>query len=1002
MIAEFAGAARGATEQKVFLRLRVNGVEKRDILVILRDGDGLCLTQDLEAAGVRDIAGKRASRDGMDLVSLASLAPEITFRLDEKAAALIIDVEPDHLSLTRLDLSQSLRPPDLIFSTTPGLFVNYAVETHDRIRPSAYLEAGASVENALLYTGASRSNGGEVVRGLSNLTFDMPSSLRRIVMGDIFGSSSSALGSSVLLGGLSIAREFSLDPYFISAPHLEVRGTTTTPSRVQVYRNGRLDREETIAPGPFELANLPVFGTSGDTRIVVQDAFGRTQQFAAGYLTSANLLAPGLSDYAYQIGFRRNDFSHTSFSYGAPAVFARHRIGLADWLTGALRFEADRTLASGGPALTVSTPVGAFEMSGAASRSGRQSGAAASLSIGFNSRYFGLNGQLVAMSRAFANLNLAPQNDRALLSLRFYTSTSLGPVSISLGHSLSQMRDTSGSRQLLASLNARLLSRLNLGLNGAATYGEGQVGYSGFVNLTIFLDGFTSASVATQSDASRTQVSTQLQKSLPVGTGFGYLLRGQGDDRGFPSAAGSAELQYQGEGGRYEGTYGRTATTNSWRVSAAGAIVVADGDLFATRPVQDGFGVIDVPGVGGVRGYLNNQEVGRTNSSGRLIVPSVTPYYGNHFRIADHDVPLNYRIDDLERTVAGPMRGGALARFRVARVQAFSGVVEIGSGLASVVAANGELNLVVEGKRQQFPVGLQGQFYLENVAPGRYEAEVAYAGRKCRFTLALPDSVKTVEDLGRVGCAQVPVQAGAALSGRLFIDLNGNGQRDEDEPLLDEVSLAVGDKHVRTDADGRFEVADLPSGTVLVAPVGPAELPAGYYLDPRAASIVLPEGGEFAHDLPVIAPRRLRDLGSHLVLDLPDGPLRLDQIQAATFPLATWTQGQELTQTEDATLQRLGTDVLDAAELRVLVVVQVPPGEPAPAVRQALRGARAVLRYLKGPALVPASRLIWTLTSPEVGDTDAGHVDVLLVRLPVSRGGVVVPEDAREAREDPW
>ena len=63
----------------------------------------------------------------------------------------------------------------------------------------------------------------------------------------------------------------------------------------------------------------------------------------------------------------------------------------------------------------------------------------------------------------------------------------------------------------------------------------------------------------------------------------------------------------------YDALGGRSTAT----VDVAGGIVAIGGSLVATRPVQDrGFALVRVPGVGGVRAYLSNQLVGRTDRRG--------------------------------------------------------------------------------------------------------------------------------------------------------------------------------------------------------------------------------------------------------------------------------------------------------------------------------------------------------------------------------------------------
>src|ERR1700687_4599161 len=110
-----------------------------------------------------------------------------------------------------------------------------------------------------------------------------------------------------------------------------------------------------------------------------------------------------------------------------------------------------------------------------------------------------------------------------------------------------------------------------------------------------------------------------------------------------------------------------------------GGIAAIGGGLYATRPLQQGFALIQVPGVEGVRGYFENQEVGRTNSSGNLLVPNMLPYYGDGLSIADRDVPIGYGIGKLREVVAVPNHGGAVVRFDVARVESVTGTMRAGS-----------------------------------------------------------------------------------------------------------------------------------------------------------------------------------------------------------------------------------------------------------------------------------------------------------------------------------
>jgi hypothetical protein len=241
----------------------------------------------------------------------------------------------------------------------------------------------------------------------------------------------------------------------------------------------------------------------------------------------------------------------------------------------------------------------------------------------------------------------------------------------------------------------------------------------------------------------------------------------------------------------------------------------------------------------------------------------------------------------------------------------------------------------------------------------------------CRFTLRVPESEGTVQNLGRLRCTERAVQLAGTIAGRLFLDVDGDGRRGSGEPVFDGIRLVAAGHEARTDADGRFELHDLPAGAAIEA-ASASELPAGFRIVGVSAD----------GDVAVRRPAPVKDLGMFVVLDLPAGPYRLQQIQAASIPLATFVGGRSLTAREDAAVQRLGTDVLDADDLRVLVLVH-SPARGHKAFAKALRGARAALRYLKGPALIPPSRILWTIDGPDATAPD-GQVDVLLVRAPHS------------------
>jgi outer membrane usher protein len=209
-------------------------------------------------------------------------------------------------------------------------------------------------------------------------------------------------------------------------------------------------------------------------------------------------------------------------------------------------------------------------------------------------------------------------------------------------------------------------------------------------------------------------------------------------------------VQAQGPYGRYEASYQRFGTQNAASASVSGAMVLVGDRVLFSRAVQDSYALLRVPGVEGVHGYVNNMDVGTTDSHGDLLIPNMLPYYGNRLSIRDSDVPIDYEIGKTEQLVASPYRGGALVQFDVHRIQTVTGVVEVaGKG----APAYGELQLQSPGKSLGSPVGGDGRFYLEGVPAGRHVARVEFKDGACNFSLVVPEGGAQTLDLGKVSCA---------------------------------------------------------------------------------------------------------------------------------------------------------------------------------------------------------------------------------------------------------
>ena len=749
-----AGAA--APIQRAVVPLSVNTVPKGEVSALLVGDDVLLRVRDLSAAGVSGFAGRREPHDGEEWVSLASLAPGASYRFDPETVTLSVTVPPTWLAGQVFDLSMP-RPAGLVFLTSPSLFANYAVNVTDLKTWNGFGEAGLSVGGNLFYSAVMRADDGSVVRGLTNVTHDDRARLVRWVAGDTFAAAG-GLGGSLFLAGLSVSRSFDLDPYFSRYPSFALTGAATTPSTVDVYVNGNIVKQETIGPGTFQLSNLLLPAGNGTTRIVVRDVFGQEREITGGFYASTAVLTKGLSEFTYNLGFRRDNLSTESWDYGSLSFLGRHRYGFSDSLTAELRLEADDHLVSGGPGFAWRLPVGEIEGYVAASRQSGLRGGAASLSYRYVGQPVNYGVFASALSPHYAALGLSTDQDRPLWNGNAFVGIQLGRLaSLTLQYTGTVPRDAPSSKRVSLSSSSNLTRDLTLILSFARVFQGSTQGNEAFVGLSYFLGRNTTALASYSHQDGQNMGSIDVQKSLPVGTGFGYHFNGTAGDG--PGSA-SGDVQYNAPFGRYEASVLRLGGSTSSTLSASGGIVALGGTVIPTRPVVDSFALIRVPGLEGVHGTASNQDVGTTNGSGDLLIPSLIPYYGNRIGIADRDVPIDYEIGSVERTVATPYRGGAVVEFPVKRVTTVTGSVLIVEAGTEKVPAYGELTVTgPDGVPQISPVGGDGGFYLENLSPGRYPAAVEHKEAVCKFTLVVPASPSAFVNLGTVRCA-APKESG--------------------------------------------------------------------------------------------------------------------------------------------------------------------------------------------------------------------------------------------------
>lgn len=739
-------------------KVLLNDMDKGDFF-LQRDtrGEILFAKADLERLGLVGPWGSET-----DAAEYVSLPPQVTARLDEEQLMLHLTAEPDQLGSTTIDLSRRQHGVDGMLDGSGSGFINYGISYNadDNLEFTSLavpLEAGVTINRVLGLTSFSYTKEEEdekLIRLMSSIVKDVPARETRFIAGD-YSASSGMLGSGGLFGGLSIATKFSMDPYSLHYPGVNLYGVVNTPSDVEVYVNGLLVGKEHLSPGEFEFTNVGNVQGAGDATLVLRDAYGNTETITVPYYASSQLLKQGLHQYSYNLGYQREQYGEKSSEYGNAAFLASHRVGLSRALTAGLRAEADKDVTNGGINATfLLGSIGEFDTSYAYSREGDLSGSAWSVRYSRAGKY--LSGSLFSRSysREYANLILNSLDDKPRLegsaNIGFYQER-LG--SLSLFYSKKDMYEEVDRERYGISYSRRLMPDVALNIVAARTEEETTTDEI-YANLTILLGSSTSANISYQQQDSSSAARVSLQKNAPLGTGYGYRLSADRseDEQEVSVYGGNGYLEYRGNHGIYSAEGRRINGDNSYTVGTTGGIAFVNSSTYYTRPIYDGFALAKVGSLENVDVKYNNQEIGATDENGELLIPSLASYYRNSISIDDKDIPINYQLSEVDRAVTVPYRAGGVVGFPVEKLQAFIGKLLLSDSGKTTPAEYWGLKLESASQEQEVIVGKRGEFYLENLTAGEFSARLIRGTDECRFKLTIPESGAMMVDLGEVTC----------------------------------------------------------------------------------------------------------------------------------------------------------------------------------------------------------------------------------------------------------
>jgi outer membrane usher protein len=573
-------------------------------------------------------------------------------------------------------------------------------------------------------------------------TRDDPERMRSLRIGDVV-TSTSAHGRAVRMGGIQLATNFDTRPTFIRYPLPSFYGETAVPSALDVYINGQLRRSEQVQAGRYVLEDIPAINGAGQLQIVTRDALGRQQVFAQDFYLATDLLREGLSEYSLNIGALREDFALDNFRYGAFVMSGTWRHGVRNDLTIEGHGEySDGTAMLGGGLQYGLESGGTLNAALAASTGDAGAGARWQLGYRQQSSVISYSFDVSGATRDFSLVgHYAPEPKIQVLASAGKNVYEYGSLGMSVIH---QGFHESGSRTIVSATHSKTFANF-LSLTSFVSVVDAESNdFTAGIRFSIPFGEHYSAGGGLSGSRGSARAEAEIRRSLPIGTGYGYHVGVSASDHSFIDAG----AMLQSEVGRYTvDVRGGSNAGNIWEVGTSGSIAHLSGMTSFTRQIRDAFAVVNVGGLEGVRVYKENQEIGRTNANGQLLIPALRPYLGNQLRIELEDVPLNARIGNTATKTTPFYRSGVVVNFDVSVTTnvllraVWPDGRPVPEGAIARVTQSGEL----------FPVGMDGKLYLQGIDRSS-QIEIQWAGKACDIDVPYPASPDVISRVGDIVC----------------------------------------------------------------------------------------------------------------------------------------------------------------------------------------------------------------------------------------------------------
>lgn len=746
--------AAAIADATLYLDLLVNQMPRAELVPVQQRAGGLFLdSQVLRAAGIA-LPGNPQGEVALDAVA------GLHCDYDSQNQRLLLQVPPAWLPDQQVG-NRNLYPASDARSSFGALF-NYDLYLNDTDEGGTYLAAWNELRlfdswGTFATTGQWRQsfNGAAAdasrqgfLRYDTTWRFTDEQRLLTYEAGD-FVTGALPWTSSVRVGGLQLSRDFAVRPDLVTYPLPAFAGEAAVPTSLDLFINGYKSSTAELQPGPYTLTNVPFINGAGEAVVVTTDALGRQVSTTLPFYVTSSLLQKGLSDFSMAAGSLRRDYAVRDFSYGPGVASASLRHGVSDFFTLESHVETAESLLLGG--LGANVRLGTFGVLNAAmaqSQFDSEKGHQVALGYQYNSQRLGFSYQRLQRHGHYADLSRVDSPDMQLSQRSEQVTLSLNLDRFgSLGAGYFDVRAGDGSRTRLINLSwsKPLWGNSSVYLSANREVGDSQWAVQAQWVIPIDFSGTLAVSMERSKEGEDLQ-RVNYSRAVPVGGGVGYNLgyATAGDRDAYRQADATWRLQSVQ---LQAGVYGSSGEMTRW-ADASGSLVWMDAGLFAANRIDDAFVVVSTGGYADVPVRYENQEIGRTDRNGHLLVPYSSGYYRGKYEIDPMDLPPDVLAAQVEQRVAVRRGSGYLLEFPLKRVLAAS--IELVDGNQQPLKLGSTVSHRESGS--QAVVGWDGLVYLENLSAHNHLQVGLEGGGQCQVEFDLPQAEGSIPLIGPLVC----------------------------------------------------------------------------------------------------------------------------------------------------------------------------------------------------------------------------------------------------------